>query len=116
MRPLFALLAVLASASITSAAHADEVAAVAARAPIDYGPEEVAVIMYLRAQGESLAAVARTVGGTRDDVRAAERAELARRKAGAPAHALTAAERERLPCLALVCPVGEAHGVVAASR
>ena len=46
-----------------------------------YQREAIERIITLREQGESLANVARIVGGTRTDVRLAERQELARRRA-----------------------------------
>jgi hypothetical protein len=45
-----------------------------------YTPNEIDHIMAMRADGEGLATVAHTVGGTRTDVRFAERQELARRR------------------------------------
>ena len=48
--------------------------------PRSYTHEEVAQIMHLRENGESLAVVAAEVGGTRQSVRLAERQELARRR------------------------------------
>jgi hypothetical protein len=44
-----------------------------------YSPAQVTTILHLRAQGESLKAVARRVGGTRQDVRAVERQQRKRR-------------------------------------
>jgi hypothetical protein len=46
-----------------------------------YCPAAVERIIALRENGESLAAVAKEVGGTREGVRNAERQELARRRA-----------------------------------
>jgi hypothetical protein len=43
-----------------------------------YSPAQVATILDMRAQGESLKAVARRVGGTRQDVRAVERQQRKR--------------------------------------
>jgi hypothetical protein len=48
--------------------------------PRNYTQGEVAQIMNLRENGESLADVAAEVGGTRQSVRLAERQELARRR------------------------------------
>jgi hypothetical protein len=46
-----------------------------------YNHEQLVRIMDLREQGESLAAVAKIVGGTRADVRAAERQQKTRQQA-----------------------------------
>jgi hypothetical protein len=43
-----------------------------------YTPEQVRTIVAMRNDGASLAQVAKSVGGTRDDVRAVERAEKVR--------------------------------------
>ena len=48
--------------------------------PRNYSRQEVAQIMSLRENGESLAVVAAEVGGTRQTLRFAERQELARRR------------------------------------
>jgi hypothetical protein len=45
-----------------------------------YPPAAVERIMAMRERGDSLAQVAREVGGTRADVRSAERQELSRRR------------------------------------
>jgi hypothetical protein len=45
-----------------------------------YPPAAVERIMAMRERGDSLAQVAREVGGTRADVRSVERCELARRR------------------------------------
>jgi hypothetical protein len=57
-----------------------------------YGPEESAIIMRMRADGDGLADVARVVGGTRADVRAAEK-----RARGCHRQILLACRTERLP-------------------
>ena len=73
----FVILASFLSASLASGlARAGEVRAVRA-----YSKNDVALIMAMRDDGKSLAAVAKVVGGTRDDVRSAEKAEIARRRA-----------------------------------
>jgi hypothetical protein len=43
-----------------------------------YGPAQVTTILDMRAKGESLKAVARQVGGSRQDVRAVERRQRKR--------------------------------------
>jgi hypothetical protein len=53
-------------------------------ASLAYTGSDIARIMHLRDDGQGLAEVARQVGGTRADVRAAERRELARRRAPRP--------------------------------
>jgi hypothetical protein len=65
---------------------------------VSYNSGDLARIMRMRDNGEGLADVARQVGGTRADVRAAERRELARRRARAtdPVVDEGAAEPERL--------------------
>jgi hypothetical protein len=46
-----------------------------------YTTAQIDTIMHMRDNGDGLADVAKVVGGTRQDVRAAERAEKQRRKA-----------------------------------
>jgi hypothetical protein len=48
--------------------------------PRSYSAEQIAIIMHMRDNGDGLADVAKVVGGTRKDVKAAERAEKQRRK------------------------------------
>ena len=62
--------------------------------PRKYTREEVAHILAMRENGESLAAVAAEVGGTRHSVRLAERQELARRRQlrTAPTHSTALAK------------------------
>ena len=54
--------------------------AVAETASRQYSAEQVALIMDMRENGDSLADVAKVVGGSRKDVKAAEKAEKLRVK------------------------------------
>jgi hypothetical protein len=49
--------------------------------PRNYTPAQLSTIMSMRDNGDGLADVAKVVGGSRADVKAAERVEKARRKA-----------------------------------
>jgi hypothetical protein len=58
-----------------------------------------AVVIHLREEGESLESIARLLGTTREEVRAAEKAAVAR---GVAAQG-TSIDFARVPCRALVC-------------
>jgi len=58
-----------------------------------YSAAQVEQIMQMRDNGDGLADVARVVGGTREDVKAAEASEKASRKAARTAASLAVAAR-----------------------
>jgi hypothetical protein len=67
----------LACALAVGCAHTDVSAPASSRL---YTPDEIDHIMAMRDNGDGLTTVASAVGGSRSDVRSAERRELARRR------------------------------------